>query len=87
MVYSVSGLPMGEHTLEIEVTGEPDRGCSSAYVPVDCFVVLGSGAEGTTRFIVTDAHNYPELSWGDYTHPPVMVSTGTSGKVFLKLGS
>ncbi len=75
-VYSVDGLPYGEHTITIEVTGEHIYGAHGSHVVIDRFVVLSDKCYGATKFIVDNDYNYPELSWGDYMKPPVKLSTG-----------
>ncbi|WP_168118930.1 glycoside hydrolase family 2 TIM barrel-domain containing protein [Paenibacillus sp. HB172176] len=86
LVYAVQDLSMGEHTLRIEVTGENAPGSNNSYVNIDHFVVLDGKEIGDTRFIVNNEFNYPEISWGDYTKPPIAVSSGYTGRAFTKLG-
>lgn len=86
LVYAAEGLPDGEHTLTITVKGERAPGSMGAYVFVDHFLVFGEGDYGDTQLIIDSEFNYPELSWGCYTKPPVRVSSGYSRRVYTKLG-
>lgn len=86
LVYAVTGLPAGEHTLRIEVTGEKAANSINSYVNIDQFIVLDGEEIGDTRFIINSEYNYPELSWGCFTKDPVRVYTGYSRRVFTKLG-
>ncbi len=86
LVFSVQNLPMGEHSLCIEVTGEKAPNSINSYVNIDHFIVLDGQETGDTRFIIDSEFNYPELSWGCYTKPPITVSTGYTRRVYTKLG-
>ncbi|MCI8800257.1 hypothetical protein NSB25_09170 [Acetatifactor muris] len=86
LAYSIRNLPLGQHTIRLEVTGEPAEESHNCYVNVDAFLVLDGKEEGDTRFIVNRDFNYPEISWADYCKPPVRVETGYEGKVYVKLG-
>ena len=52
---------------------------------IDAFLVLDGSEMGDTRFIIDSEFNYPELSWADYTKPPVRVESGYTGKVYVKM--
>lgn len=41
---------------------------------------------GDTQLIIDSEFNYPELSWGCYTKPPVRVSSGYSRRIYTRLG-
>lgn len=86
LLYSVDGLPAGRHTLRVEVAGERAAGSHGAYVFIDHFLIYTDGDEGDIRFIVDSEFNYPELSWGCYTKPPVRADTGYSRKIYTRLG-
>ena len=86
LVYAAEGLPEGEHTLTITVKGERAPGSMGAYVFVDHFLVFGEGDYGDTQLIIDSEFNYPELSWGCYTKPPVRVSSGYSRRIYTRLG-
>ncbi|WP_176462557.1 glycoside hydrolase family 2 protein [Paenibacillus odorifer] len=86
LVYSIQDLPMGKHTLRIEVTGEKAAGSNNSYVNIDHFLVMDGNEIGDTRFLINSEFNYPELSWGDYTKPPIIVSSGYKRCIYTKLG-
>lgn len=86
LAYSIQHLPMGQHTIRLEVTGEPAEKSHSSYVNVDAFLVLDGKEEEDTRFIINQDFNYPEISWADYCKPPVRVETGYAGRAYVKLG-
>lgn len=84
-VYAAQDLPMGSHTIRIVATGRPGEKCFNSYVIIDAFLVLDGSEMGDTRFIIDSEFNYPELSWADYTKPPVRVESGYTGKVYVKM--
>lgn len=84
--FSVDGLPMGEHTLKIVVTGQKAEKSYNSYVIIDAFLILDGEETGDTRFIIDNAFNYPEIAWADYCKPPILVETGYAGKVYAALG-
>jgi hypothetical protein len=86
LAYSVQDLPMGTHTIRIEATGEKAADSSNSYVNIDHFIVLDGSEIGDTRFIINSEFNFPELSWGNYTKPPIAVSSGFTRRVYTKLG-
>lgn len=86
LVYAIEHLPMGEHKIRIVVTGEKAPESNNSYVNIDHFIVLDGNEVGDTRFMINSEFNYPELSWGNYTKPPITVSTGFTRKVYTKLG-
>lgn len=85
-VFSLENLREGEHTIRIEVVGQNAEGSYNSHVSIDHFIVLDGNEIGDTRFIINNQFNYPELSWGDYTKPPIRGSSGYTGRVFTKLG-
>jgi beta-galactosidase len=87
LVYSIEDLPWGEHTIRIEVTGEKAPESNGSYVIIDHFIVLDGKEIGDTKFIINSEFNYPELSWGCYSKPPIIVSTGYTRRIYTKLGS
>jgi len=86
IVYSIQDLPAGEHSIVIEVTGEKAADSDGSYVIIDHFIVLDGNEIGDTRFIINSEFNYPELSWGTYSKPPIIVSTGYTGRIYTKIG-
>jgi hypothetical protein len=83
--YSQEGLSDGEHTIRIVVTGDKHPDASNTFVPVDAFQVLGTGGRGGVRFIINNLWNYPELAWGNYVKDPVLIETGYSNTVRMRL--
>lgn len=85
MLYSVTGLPYGTHTLRIEVLGEKVPLSQDTCVSVDAFRVL-SGKPGYVKFIVNNDYNYTRLVWGNYMKDAVRVGDGFTGCVRMQLG-
>ena len=85
LVYSACGLKEGEHCLTIRVKGERCPGSMGSYVFIDHFRIFSEDSEGDPALIIDSEYNYPELSWGCYTKPPVRVSTGYRRSVTVKL--
>jgi hypothetical protein len=89
-LFSVTGLPKGEHTLRIEVLDRVKIGNSSdacnTFISVDCFRVLGGGCEeDKVKMIVNNDYNYPRLAWGNYIKPAIVVGDGYSNRVYVRL--
>jgi hypothetical protein len=84
-LFSVEGLPAGEHTIKVVVTGVRNPRSNNAYVSVDAFLILGSGAEGQVQMNILNAWNYPEITWGNYVKPAIFVAEGYSNTVRLRL--
>ena len=72
------GLAAGEHTIRVVVTGEKNPRSNNAFVSVDAFLILGSGAEGQVQMNINNAWNYPEITWGNYVKPPIFIARATA---------
>ena len=89
LVWSVTGLEPGPHSLTVRVAGKRAPGSMGSYVFIDHFVVLGEkggGFDGDPDLIIDCAYNYPELSWGCYVKEPVRAGTGSVASVIVSLG-
>lgn len=86
MAFAIKDLPMGEHKLTIEVTGNKGFNNQSSYVIIDRMVVLREGCEGNVRFVVDNEYNYPDLTWGCYYKEPILVASGYTKRVTTRLG-
>ena len=86
LVYSIQELSFGKHTIRVEVTGEKGEGSCNCYVNIDHFLVLDGEERGDIRFMINSEINYPTLSWGNYTHPPIEVKSGYTRRIFTKMG-
>jgi beta-galactosidase len=86
-LFSKEGLPDGEHTLRIVVTGKKNPLASNAYVSIDAFWVLGSPLEGDIRMNINNAWNYPELTWGNYVKEPIIIEEGYTNSVQVRLAA
>lgn len=85
VLFSKEGLPDGEHTIRIVVTGQKNPRSNNAFVSVDAFRVLGGRGEGDVRLNIINAWNYPELTWGCYVKEPIFIEEGYSNTVQLRL--
>jgi len=85
VVYSVEDLPAGPHTLRIVATGRKNALSSNNYVSVDAFAILGNGKEGAVRMNVNNLWNYPELTWGNYVKEPILIGSGYTNRVSVRL--
>lgn len=84
MLYSITGLPYGVHTLRITVLGEKVPLAQDTCVSVDAFRVL-AGKPGFIKFIVNNDFNYTRLVWGNYMRDAVRVGDGFTGRVRMQL--
>ena len=85
LVFSIQNLEEGEHEIRIEVVGEHMPGAMGDYVFIDHFLIFNGDSEGDTSFIIDSEFNYPELSWGCYTKPPICVQSGYTKSVYVCL--
>lgn len=84
-VFSIDGLPAGEHTLRIEVTGEKARDAFDSYVVIDYFRILDGTSPEPAAFIVNNEYNYPHIAWGNYTKPEIVIYDGYENAVTVGL--
>ncbi|MDW7659641.1 MAG: hypothetical protein SCM11_20925, partial [Bacillota bacterium] len=84
LLFSVSGLAAGPHTLRIEVTGEKGKGADFAYVLIDWFRIHG-GQPDPVRLIVADQWNVRRLAWGNAINPAIRIEAGHSVGASLQL--
>lgn len=85
VLFSKEGLADMEHAIRIVVTGAKNPRSNNAYVSVDAFVVLGTPTEAEVRMNINSAWNYPELDWGNYVKKPILVGTGYTNTVRVRL--
>ena len=86
-VFSVGNLQYGKHTIRIEVIGEKAAESMNSYVIIDRFVVIDPKCLEEILFIVSNEINYPELAWGCYVKPPIIVESGYCNTVKTKLST
>jgi hypothetical protein len=84
-LFSKEGLPDGEHTICVVVSGQKNPRSNNTYVSVDAFTILGSPEKSDVRFCVNNAWNYPELTWGNYVKPPILIEAGYRNTVRVRL--
>lgn len=84
-LYYVSGLPAGEHTVRIEVTGEKTADSGGCYIGIDYFRVLAEGRPEPVRFAVLNDFNYPQISWGNYKKPAIRIGSGYHNQIEMAL--
>jgi beta-galactosidase len=85
LLFSKEGLENGEHVIRIVVTGEKNAASNNAFVAVDAFEVLGTPVEGDVKFIVNNEWNYPELTWGNYVKDPILIESGYTNSLRIRL--
>lgn len=84
VLFSIEGLPDGQHTIRVVVTGQKNRHANNCYVSIDAFIRLGAQEQSEVRFNINNAWNYPELTWGNYVKPPVLIGTGYANSVQMR---
>jgi len=89
VAFSAEGLESREHTIRIEVEGERYRRplffTQGSYIMFDRFIVLNGQEQGMSKLLLIDKYNFPELSWGNYMFPPVLIHNGYEIKTTFKL--
>ena len=84
-VYSITGLENKAHTIRIETTGEKSGGVKDSYIVLDHFRVICEENEEPVGFIINNDYNYPHIAWGNYCKPAIMIDTGYSNSVVMRL--
>jgi hypothetical protein len=84
LLYSVSGLPAGPHSLRIEVTGTHEPGADFPYVTIDWFRVHLDRPD-PVRLIIANRWNVRRLAWGNLVRDAIRVDNGHTGQVTLQL--
>ncbi len=85
VLFSKEGLKQGTHTIKVVVTGKKAPASNNTFVSVDAFEVLGTPGEGEVRLIINNLWNYPELTWGNYMKEPILIETGYTDTVRMRL--
>lgn len=83
-MFSVDNLPVGEHTIRIEVSGEKAIDASDYYIAIDYLRVLNGERTEPVKLIVNQEYSFPHISWGNYRKPPIIMEEGTTGTVRMK---
>jgi hypothetical protein len=77
-LFEARDLPLGEHTLRVEVTGERDAGAQDCYVSVDKVIVESPDARPKVLMILNSGYNYTRLVRGNYMREKLTFATGDS---------
>ena len=88
VLFAKEGLPDGSHSIKVVVKGDKSPGSNNSWVSVDAFQVLGSKTKPDVLFIINNEWNYPEvgwLRWGNYAKDAVVVTTGYTNQVRMRL--
>ena len=83
-IFSADGLPFDEHTIRIEVCGEKAADSSDYYIVIDYLRVLTGESTEPVKLNVNQAFAYPHISWGNYRKPPILIESGTRGRVRMQ---
>ena len=85
VLFSKEGLAQGTHTIKIVVTGKKAPVSNNRFVSINAFEVLGASEEGEVRLNINNLWNYPELTWGNYMKDPILIETGYTNTVRMRL--
>jgi hypothetical protein len=90
VLYAKDGLPAGQHTIKIVVTGDRNPLAGGTWVNIDAFVVDGPPTTGILpgvgiELIVNNFVAYPELGYGDYQPPGLTIPDGYTNSVAERL--
>ncbi len=92
-IFSKTDLPVGEHKIRIEVTGEKASDAADCYINIDAFYVLKSscdvGVIGSNdhcvRLNINNKFAYPNLAWGNYMRDRITIYDGYKDSVTFRL--
>jgi hypothetical protein len=84
-LYSITSLPLKEHTLRIEVSGDKAEDAGDYYIVIDYLRIIRREMEEPVSFIINNDYNYPHIAWGNYSKPPILIQEGYSNFVSMKL--
>jgi hypothetical protein len=86
VVYTKTGLAAGEHTIKVVVTGQKNPAATDVYVLVDAFEpITEPDTSNDVLLIVKNQWNYPDIDWGNYIKPAIILSAGYSGTTHVRL--
>lgn len=83
-MFSITGLPMGEHCIRVEAAGEAAEDAHDTYIAIDYFRVITGEMEEPVKLMVNQEFAFPHLSWGNYTRPPITIEEGSTGGIHMK---
>lgn len=83
-IFSVTGLPTGEHSICIEVCGEKQADSGDCYIILDYFRVLTDDNQEQVKILLNQATAYPHISWGNYSRPPILLKENMEGEACMK---
>jgi hypothetical protein len=86
LLFSVSGLAAGPHTLRIEVTGDKGKGSDYGYVLIDWFRVHRDQPD-PVRLVVASQWNVRRLAWGNAVNPAIRIENGHTDRFSLQLAA
>ncbi|WP_405435891.1 hypothetical protein OG373_04045 [Streptomyces avidinii] len=87
-VFERTGLPDGEHTVTVKVTGNKNASATDRYVVIDAFETVESDPYASAPgvdLIVSAQINYPDLDWGNYIDPAITLQADWSATARLRL--
>lgn len=84
-IFSITGLPMGEHSIRVEAAGEGAEDAHDTYIAIDYFRVITGEKEEPVKLMVNQEFTFPHLSWGNYTRPPITIEEGSTGSIHMKV--
>ncbi|MBR3642863.1 MAG: hypothetical protein IKN57_05070, partial [Parasporobacterium sp.] len=83
-VFSVNGLPDGDHVLKIAVRGGQAEGPADRYTVIESFQVIRKDDKPRIRLHCLCSFNFPQLSWGNKKNPPVIMKAGDQMSVKIR---
>ncbi|MFD5922792.1 glycoside hydrolase family 2 TIM barrel-domain containing protein [Kitasatospora sp. NPDC058201] len=87
-VFERTGLPDGEHTITVRVTGNKNTSSSGTYAVIDAFQPITPDPYANSLsvdLIVSAKINYPDLGWGNYVDPAITLPANWSATTRLRL--
>ncbi len=83
-VWSVSGLDDAEHTLTVTAAGACAPDAKGNLIALECFYILRKGDLQETAVHLLHARNFPQISWGNWKRPPILLRKGDAEEFLLQ---
>ena len=78
------GLDDAEHTLTVTAAGACAPDAKGNLIALECFYILRKGDLQETAVHLLHARNFPQISWGNWKRPPILLRKGDAEEFLLQ---